>query len=328
MPNTIPQEISNAYFRSHHISFQPIQGGLTNKSYLVTDSNTKQYLLQQLHQLFNPVTIEDFLVISLYLTKKGWKIQKQIPTIDGQYYQFDHQGKIWRLATYIKADEYLETKWSEITYIKIGALLADLHVDLGELTYIPRYQIPHFHDTRYYVQRLILLKAKLPTTALQNFANQLLTTYDLLPPFPKIKKQLIHGDPRTNNILFRNTKPFTYIDFDTIMHGSRWIDIGDLLRSISGDISQTSLQFSLRNIRAITQGYYNNSKVSKTYDSFTKTAIIAMQHIAIELSIRFITDIVDDSYFAWDNKRFNSRAHNNQVRAETQWEIYQESLRV
>ncbi|HTE21552.1 MAG TPA: phosphotransferase [Candidatus Limnocylindria bacterium] len=119
-----------------------------------------------------------------------------------------------------------------------------LHDTLARLEYQPKTVLPHFHDTAFYMRRLAHLVSNLPSPKAERLANSTLRAYRELPELDTTRTQLIHGDPRTNNILFKRGTPYAYIDFDTLMYGTIWSDIGDLLRALSGDNTQTVAAFS------------------------------------------------------------------------------------
>lgn len=51
-----------------------------------------------------------------------------------------------------------------------------------------------------------------------------------------------------------------------------------------------------------------------------------MRAVALELAARFMIDVVEGTYFGWDNTRYKSRRENNLVRAEAQWKVYSDSM--
>lgn len=229
---------------------------------------------------------------------------------------------IWRLTKYIDNDTRSRpiNDTSE-SFRELGTILAKLHESLANIDYQPTFHLPHFHDTPYHINELRHKHAKLRGEAAA-LADAVLRSYDTIQPMPISPQQLIHGDPRTNNILFLNDRPFTFIDWDTVMVGSVWADVGDMLRSLvenhllrddSGDIQPK--------IRAFGDAYQNTSHLSTDHTQFFQNTINAARHISLELISRYLYDIIDDTYWSWDTGRFSSRAESNLSRASTQWKI-------
>ncbi len=326
MHNNIPREIYAEYFGNALTAVHSVPGGITNKTYLIQTNKNQQYILQQLHPIFTSSAIEDFRKVSQHLKSNNWEIQEIVTSKHGKYALYDTRSNLWRLTTHIAADNPNTIEIENQQLVAVGQLLATLHNVLKRLHYQPQFRIPHFHEANYYAKRLSEVVSHLPNSTIQTLAVNVLLAYSSLPKMPIAERQLIHGDPSTNNILYRNGMPFTYIDFDTLMIGTIWIDIGDLLRSLSGDISQTIPQFSYGRIQLIINGYYEKAAPKIPIETFFDHSLLAMRHITLELTMRFLIDIVDDAYFSWDGTQFASRSDNNLARAHAQWEIYHQSL--
>lgn len=298
-----------------------LKGGLTNTTYEVIDSSGERFILQQMHPIFDGRTVVDGSNVARYLETLGWEMQRLTPTTNSLPYVLQNSAEVWRLLTYIHADSMDTTVIGTSTLQSVGSLLARLHGDLGEYKYNPLASIPHFHDASYYARRLSEAIPNLPEQPLRRLAGEIIRAFETLPEFHE-RRQLIHGDPRTNNILFRESEPFTYIDFDTLMEGTIWMDIGDLLRALSCDGTQTEAHPSRDDIVAVAEGYYAESRSKLSMPSFLRRSIIAMQTMSLELAMRFLIDVVDDCYFGWDSDSYASRRDNNVARAQAQWTIY------
>lgn len=321
-PNSVPQAVLEAYFDTPPRAIKVLDGGVINRTFLLIDHRGQKFILQHMSSLFNDHTVEDFKVVSKHLAAIGWPMQQVIQTKRHASTIHDASG-IWRLLSYIEGQEAPEIM-SEAQLFEVGALLAKLHNDLRSLQYRPHFILPNFHDTSFYKANLQSVKADLPSQLLSQLADDCLLANETIT-MPPARNQLIHGDPRTTNILFNENLPITYIDFDTLMLGSPWIDIGDILRSINGSKDQTIQKFSLNSTLALARGYYSQNTFDLAFDEFFSGALASMQIICIELTMRFVTDVVHDSYFGWDAALFGSRRENNIARALAQWEIYKKA---
>jgi hypothetical protein len=56
-------------------------------------------------------------------------------------------------------------------------------------------------------------------------------------------------------------------------------------------------------------------------ESERDSLVLAPERITLELCARFITDALEESYFAWDESSFRSRGDHNAARAATQWRL-------
>jgi len=316
-------EILREHYGLSDCEVSHIEGGVTNTTYLVTSSDGTQYIVQKLNQIFTNETVIDYQKLSKDLIAQGWDLQQLIPTIDGRVCVADQQ-EIWRLLTYIPADPVSDHTSVDLMH-GAGSLLARLHRSLAMSAHVPVYTIPHCHDTPYLLHTLDELSEQLVGES-HELAEQVLSAYRTLDPLPSAPKQLIHGDPRTTNILFRNGKPYTYIDFDMVMIGTVWVDIGDLLRAACGDTTQTHAQYNSEYIDAIIDGYATAAGLTGSPDLFHSIAMNAMRTIALELAARFLIDIVYDDHFGWDGSLFVSRSEHNLARAQAQCQIYVHSM--
>jgi thiamine kinase-like enzyme len=119
---------------------------------------------------------------------------------------------------------------------------------------------------------------------------------------------LIHGDPKFDNFLFKGDKAIAIVDFDTIMLGSRLVDIGDGLRSwCRRDIKR----FDIEACREIIVAY--NSNVSDKIS--LREALNSTALITLELAVRFLIDCFEESYFEWDKSKYRNAREHNKIRA-------------
>jgi Ser/Thr protein kinase RdoA (MazF antagonist) len=224
--------------------------------------------------------------------------------------------------SFIDSDPHRPARLNPDDYAKVGGLLGRLHISLAKFDYRPEYGIPHFHDTPFYAARMQEVAAELPDDATKRLATDMLNALAELPDMPMDTPQLIHGDPQTSNILFKDGQPFTFIDFDTVMSASIWIDLGDMLRSLAEDAVEGGGEFPSSMLRAVCDGYRKAAAPDVTADEFYTWSLAALQKIALELGMRFLTDVVDDEYFEYDKSRFASRLESNLHRSGVQWQLY------
>ncbi|HSX15545.1 MAG TPA: GNAT family N-acetyltransferase [Candidatus Saccharimonadales bacterium] len=321
----VPGEVLSGYFGDANTVSGPLGEGLINRTFLTktwTDEGVKTSVLQRINPAFGPELVVDNAMVSDMLAEDGWEVAETLPPVDGGLFFRDSAGRIWRQLRYIESDGQIPENLTSETLRGVGGLLGRLHNTLAKRDYQPTFSIPHFHDTSHYAGRLQDLHMQLPSPESAGLATDLLKAYQALPELPA-KEQLIHGDPQLTNILFRDEKPYTYIDFDTTMKGTIWMDIGDLLRATFEDDLKAGRQPDVSKLRPIIEGYYAEARPEVDADEFYDQALTATQLIALELGMRFVNDIADDNYFGWDKARFANRHDNHMWRAGIQWQIYQ-----
>lgn len=319
-PSDIPPDVLGNYFGGQKVDASLLGRGEINATYLIRSSG-KKFILQRLSPIFSEKVIEDFDAVTGYLETDGWEVPRMVPAKNGHpYYRDNHKG-LWRLMTYIGSDNDMPGADAvERTFHEYGALLGKLHASLAKFDYRPQFKIPHFHDTVYYAGRLKKVMDELPRND-QPIAGRILAAYDNLPELPAWTEQLLHGDPRTDNMLFRGGEPFTYIDFDTVMFGQVWVDLGDLLRSLAEDQQAKYGSVDASKLGEVIEGYRQAAHSQTDPDQFRRWGMAAMQTIALELAMRYMIDVVEDYYFSWNAEKFASRRQSHLSRAQEQLRI-------
>lgn len=316
----IPTEVLQGYAVSPN-RISVLGGGLVNCTYLVEDED-RQIIIQRLGSAIQPESIDDTDVYTLHLEQDGWDSPRIQSTVEGNKYFEDNSGNIWRGQRYIESDDSAPSEFDNSTLESMGTLLARWHRTMLWLDYTPKHGIQQFHNTAFYAQKLYGLIEKLPSDESAQLASTILESYEQLPPMPKSPSQLIHGDPKIDNILFRNGKPRTLIDLDTVMHGPIWIDIGDMLRSVLKRDISAGAEIDPGKIESTVIGYFNAARPGISLSETVDKSTIATKHIALELAMRYLNDISDDCYFSWDELKFTSRHDNHLERANLQFELF------
>ncbi len=322
----IADSVLSAYFKEHPADIRQLQGGEINITYLITPAKPAKpgdkVILQLLGSLFNETVADDSTAVGEHLAAKGWAAPRTIKTRDGKIVHKEGAA-IWRASTFINSSPAPTTERTSKSFMQYGHLLGKLHTDLSDMTYTPQHELPNFHKTSYYAKVLENTYDSLPDEAAKLMAVKLLDAYRSLPELPASNLQIIHGDPRTSNMLFNEKgEPFTYIDLDTVMESTIWIDIGDLLRSVAEDAIHSGSRLSVDQLASFTEGYLAGTDSALTEEAFLAAATTSMQQIAIELGMRYVNDIVDNFYFGYDETSYANRRDNHMARAETQWQIF------
>lgn len=316
--------VLNNYFEIDElklVSVEEISVGICNKTYKIGFKNNF-FILQRLNRIFtNEKLIKDYVFIASGMKRLDWKIPLLLKNKNGKQFFLDAERNIWRIYTFIPGK--ISDELSKLNYFSIGSILAKFHSDLSKIRYRPTFSIQYFHDFNFIIQKLEKTYKKIKNDKLKNIAVEILNLYKKEKDAFDLgnRRQLIHGDSRIENFLFKNSgDAFSLIDLDTFMMGSIYVDIGDLVRSINLSENQTVLNFSKDKIKIILEGYLSEEKIDRNV--FLANALSGLRRITIELCTRFIIDTVEDCYFGWDESKYKSRKENNIARVAAHWNLF------
>ena len=131
----------------------------------------------------------------------------------------------------------------------------------------------------------------------------------------------MHGDPKISNFLFsRETGGAeSLIDLDTVGWMALPWELGDAFRSWCNPLGEDN-----------EQGQFNGDFFKSAYESCVVEAghyltevergdfLLATLYIYLELAARFSLDVLEESYFSWDETQFARAADHNLMRARGQ----------
>lgn len=318
--------VLSSHYSITTVKVMRITGGISNSTFYVTADDGARYVLQSLHAIFTDELIESSRKITMFLTRAGWNVPVYILTRDGAVVA-KVDSERYRVYRYIDG---MSIEGAKIVNVEMaresGALLRKLHDDFRACAVPLPHSLKHFHDISYFMAALESELPHMPEKC-RALAERVLATYRTLKHISLNYTQIIHGDVRIENFLFTlKLAPITIIDFDTVMYGSPLLDVGDLLRSLSVTDEQTKPFVRGHIIQAAISGYWGDESIRGT--EMCARAIEAAQQLCLELSSRFLIDVVRDEYFAWNSTRFASRQEANAARAQGQWDAYEALARM
>lgn len=273
-----------------------VTSGLIHASYKVETSNGL-YLLQQLHRdLTHPSLTADYQVVTAHLLKKGLLTQTVVRTTRGSS-QVKDSRSAWRLLTFVPGRVY-DGPPTLRQARRLGEALGQFHLALKDFRY-PFKSKFKLHQWRAVYKKLRQLKSVLPEA--EFLGREFPKTF--LPA--DLPKRPIHSDPKISNIVFGAKGKMVMIDLDTCQRHTPLVDLGDALRSWC--------QSDIRCFGAALEGY---ARASGGYLSKREQGYIvqAFKLITLELAARFLIDVKENYYFAWDAKKFSSRREHNLAR--------------
>ncbi len=309
------------YGFSEFINWEKIDGGKINFSAKVyADGN--QYLLQALSPIFTEDLMDDTDVILGHLAKKSIPVPKIIRPDNGW---IKTNGQLWRLMEWLEHDE--SPFITDNNLIQCAEFLAKFHLALEDLDYKPKYKIPHFHETKYFLEQLNDLSCHPESEditdqiGIHNIrtildAGQKLMFFDTLP------QQIIHGDPKLGNYLIKNGRVLTLIDYDTFMLGSVLIDLCDMLRSLCKyGTNRTEFDFIAFDLLSDAYCRYNNKDYLTPKKILQGTALIAL-----ELATRYAVDCYSEpgkEYFFHKKDLYDTGLEQNLASFRAEYQYFQ-----
>ncbi len=293
-----------------------IPGGLINETYQITNNKNNVYILQKLQRIFDQGLMMDIEVIADHLENRKWHCPKPLKTKEGNV-SVSWNSEIWRVYKYIPGNDFSSISIGQRFYFEVGERLGMFHRDLVSLKYNPLHKIEGFHNKDFYLQKALKIEKKLYPIELQIISEELFESLEKYSFILNSHHQLIHGDPRVENILFSSKgNPFTFIDYDTFMVGSIFIDIGDCLRSL---MSQDDSKIFTYRLQEFISGYSQGTGEDKIgYEQ----ALLALKYVTLELTVRFMIDSVEQDYFFWDREIYETAADHNKARAIQNWDLF------
>lgn len=327
------EELIKAVFKDFYpdtpiLAYSAIDIGLINSTYKIETADG-DYILQKMNQVVFPnikALLNNKIKITWYLNANGFPTLKFIANKNGDFYS-QHNQTIWQLSTYIPS-VVLDRIDSDVVAAKVGAYLAKFHSALFNFPISElEYTIPDFHNTikRFYdfqesikeasAERLLAAKESIVFLesnfkSIQGVANDINTG--------KIPLRVVHNDTKIGNMLFDESKNILcIIDFDTVMPGSIFHDVGDALRTGANKATEeekdlSKVTFDIEIYEAFMTAYIDEASCFMTEEE-AKNIHLSLPLILFEQACRFLGDYLNnDSYYT------TTYEDQNLVRAKTQ----------
>lgn len=337
MIKEVYQEALDAYANPlHEYVVKPITSGLINQSFKVTSKTTgDSFLLQNINQhVFSDPEKVQYNYETLWKYLQSEEINFIIPEPkyfpDNNSFYCDSNNNYWRVFEYIDgaitlsiAEKPSQAKMVAETFGSLTACFSQF--DAGQLNKV----IPGFHNlslrfkqfkdslhSKNYerIQKAAAMISELKEK--ERYAN----FFDVITESEEFPLRVMHHDAKISNILFdeETGKVICTVDFDTIMPGYFFSDLGDMIRSMVCPEDENSTNFDIINIRkefydAIVSGYMDVigkelTESEKKHIHYSGLLMIYMQ------SLRFLADFLNgDIYYRIDYPEQNFDRAKNQL---------------
>lgn len=315
-----PPEIIGEYFQNGVDVCARMSGGSVNQTFSISPTNGERTILQQIGPMINPRTVEDYAVVADHLATRGWKMAMPILSRLGSLTVEDATGSHWRATTYIPSDGK-HPPLNLATGIALGRFMGKLDHDLSDLNFVPQHSIPGLRDEAGYVAQLLDVIPGMPP-------NDADLSYSMIAALAEENPiggnaQPIHNDPKLGNILFLHKEPRAIIDWDNLISAPALYDLGDMLRSLTGELRDADTdRFSPVTLLPTIEAYRRQFAPDESVGDFFERAIDATRVISLELAVRYMIDSVRGDYFQWDPDKYPDFVTQNQQKAFRQLNNY------
>jgi thiamine kinase-like enzyme len=318
------------------ISIEPVPGGLINHSYKICSQYKEPFLLQCInkHVFADPAAVqENYINIWEYAQFEFTGLRLPDPRYCGKTITLyvDENENYWRAFEFIEDTKMLTTAIKKEqaaatarTFAKFTATFDDFNVRLLKKV------IPGFHNLKARYEQLEeamngeryerMGKAWHLVDELKK-RERYIHFYDIITESPReFPLRVMHHDAKISNVLFskRNGRVICPVDFDTVMPGHFFSDLGDMIRSMSCSRDENSLEYDRMYIR---KSFYESilgaylavmkKQLTKPENKYIHYAGLLMTYMQ---GMRFLTDYLEgDAYYKIDYPEQNLDRAMNQV---------------
>lgn len=343
--STLNEALQAFFGKTGDFIVSQIPGGLINLSYkVINKSNGPSFLLQQLnkHVFQQPHLVqENYELIWHHLEHNNIDliIPEPVKCLNNNTLYCDSSENYWRVFKFIEHTKSLsspetpeQAKLVASIFGRFSASLANAHVHEFNTT------IPGFHNLSDRFKQFELSLKSRRLDRLQQCAGMVdqlkkrenyVNLFEVFISSPAFPKRLMHHDAKIGNVLFEqgSGKAVCAVDYDTVMPGYYFSDLGDLIRSMAGSANENDHHANSITIRknyyeAIMSGYLQKmdsvlTTSEKKYIHHAGIFIIYMQ------SLRFVSDYLNgDIYYQISYPEQNFDRAKNQLHLLLSLEVF------
>ncbi|MCD0472254.1 phosphotransferase enzyme family protein [Flavobacterium sp. JAS] len=328
MEEIIQTVFKDFYLDKPILGYTTIHSGLINSTYKIETADA-DYILQKMNQVVFPnikALLNNKIKTTRYLNANGFPTLTFIENREGRFYS-KHGEAIWQLSTYIPS-VVLDRIDSNAVASQVGTYLAKFHTALLNFPVSDlEYTIPDFHNT---IKRFHDFEQSIKKASTERLSKAEASIEFLKSNFENIEDvataintgiipmRVVHNDTKIMNMLFdENGNILCIIDFDTVMPGSIFHDIGDALRTGTNTSTEeekdlSKVRFDIEIYEAFMKAYIDQA-ASFMSEEEAKNIHLSLPLILFEQACRFLGDYLNnDSYYT------TTYEDQNLVRAKTQ----------
>lgn len=300
---------------------EEVPSGHINRTWRVSAPGSL-YALQWLNPIFAPELHLDIQAVTSRLAQQGLVTPRLLRTRWDKLWAGDEKTGVWRLFTWIKGETFLQAASAE-TCEEAGRLLGKFHSALWHFKHEFKFARLDVHNTQKHIFNLRKALEKHRDHAafgrVSPVAQAILDDFSGLDLTICSPKRIVHGDPKLSNIIFApDGKAICMVDLDTLARMPIALELGDALRSWCNPAGEEQeATFRTDFFLSALKGYAEVMAGLASKDDWQAIPRWTMV-ISLELAARFCTDALEESYFRWDEQRFESASEHNLLRARVQ----------
>lgn len=309
---------------------RPFGEGLINETYLVSADGARA-VLQKVNPLFGFAVHEDIEAITAHLARKGLATPRLYRTTEGALAVDLGAEGVYRLMTFVPGETY--SVMTRELAAPAGELAGRFHAALADLSHRFLFVRSGAHDLGRHRQNLRdAVRRASPRVTPPDFfalAEAVEGHFERLPELSSLggPRRICHGDLKLNNLRFapRDADPAApprgvcLLDLDTLAELPLAFELGDALRSWCNPAGedQPRTRFDLELLEQALNGYGEHGRRFLTTEE--RAALVpGILRITLQLAARFLADVVNQSYFRFNPRRFPNRAFHNLLRGSGQ----------
>ncbi len=308
----------------------PVAGSLVNRTWAV--GRPPAFALQLLAAQFGDPENARIEAVGQRLAEAGIAAPRLVRSDAGALSLAGPKGRRWRLLRWMPGRIH-PTVPSPAHAKSAARLVARFHDALRDAPEGKALPESDFHDTE---RRMAMLAVALDRAAgqpgearIRSLGDSILAAWRALAPIDPLPPRPGHGDLKISNLVFDPDRPEAVglIDFDTLARYPLDVELGDAFRSWCNPASEDTVRprLEIAIFEATVAGYLGECRA---IDGAEKAGLVpGFQRIALELAARFLTDAVDDVYFAWNPAVAPSRVAHNLIRTQGQTALAAEVAR-
>lgn len=306
-------------------SVQPLGDGLINETFLV-EAGAWRGVLQRVNPLFGVLVHEDIEAVTRHLQARGHATPRLYRTQSERLWVELGEAGVWRLMTFVpgRCFSVMTPELAE----PAGELVGRFHAALLDLDCAFRFTRKGAHDLLRHLGVLREAAGRAEAVGLdpeilnafRNLADEILRRTAELPAEVPGPLRLCHGDLKINNLRFDEAgRGVCLLDLDTLARLPLGLELGDALRSWCNPRGEDDPSgfFELELFERALRGYAIHARGFITPEE-RGFLVRGVERVALQLAARFGADVVNQSYFRWNPRKFRSRAEHNLVRARSQ----------
>lgn len=304
---------------------QPLGDGLINETFLV-EAGAWRGVLQRVNPLFGVLVHEDIEAVTRHLADKWQPTPRLYRTRADRLWVELGEAGVWRLMTFVPG-RCFSVMTAELA-APAGELVGRFHAAVLDLDHAFRFSRKGAHDLSRHLGVLREATGRAEAAGLdpellntfKSLADEILRRTAELPAEVPGPLRLCHGDLKINNLRFDEAgRGVCLLDLDTLARLPLGLELGDALRSWCNPRGEDDPagSFDLDLFERALTGYAVHARGFLTPEE-RGFLVRGVERVALQLAARFGADVVNQSYFRWNPRKFGSRAEHNLVRARSQ----------